>query len=93
MKRVCIGIHVYAEPDGLRATLNSLRANTTGEVELLLLSDGPDKETASALATISRMSPDYGLSNGVGSIDRTSSRVRLLHCAVPPGTVEMVGFT
>jgi hypothetical protein len=48
---------------------------------------------ASALATILRMSPDYGLSNGVGSIDRTSSRVRLLHCAVPSGTVEMVGFT
>ena len=43
MHRVCIGIHVHSEAERLRATLSSVRANTTGAVELLLLPDGPDE--------------------------------------------------
>jgi glycosyltransferase involved in cell wall biosynthesis len=40
MKRICIGIHVQAEPERLRETLISLRANPSQTVELLLLLDG-----------------------------------------------------
>ena len=46
MHRVCIGIHVHAEAERLRATLSSVHANTTGAVELLLLPDGPDEGLA-----------------------------------------------
>jgi len=50
MTRICIGVHVHAEPARLAATLRSLRANTPPGVELLLLPDGPDEETRAALA-------------------------------------------
>jgi glycosyltransferase involved in cell wall biosynthesis len=50
MTKVCVGINVHAEPERLRATLDSLRANTADGVELLLLADGPDAQTAAALA-------------------------------------------
>lgn len=52
MKRVCIGIHIHADPKRLQATLASLRANTMQHFELLLLPDGPDAETRAALATL-----------------------------------------
>jgi O-antigen biosynthesis protein len=52
LKRVCVGISVHAEPSRLHATLASLRADTHGGVELLLLPDGPDEETAAALSTL-----------------------------------------
>lgn len=45
MPRVCIGIHVHAEPERLSATLASVRANTTDDVEILLMGDGPDVPT------------------------------------------------
>jgi GT2 family glycosyltransferase len=50
MNKVCIGIPIYAEPDRLLATLASVRANTGGELQLLLLPDGPDHATVAALA-------------------------------------------
>lgn len=53
MKNVCIGIHVHSEPQGLRATLKSLRANTSVAYDLLLLPDGPDHATKSTLHELS----------------------------------------
>lgn len=52
MKRAGIGVHVHAEPDRLRATLESLRANTGEAYELLLLPDGPDEATRFALSQL-----------------------------------------
>ena len=53
MKRILIGIHVHAEPARLSATLAALRAHTTLDFELLLLPDGPDAATKTALARTS----------------------------------------
>ncbi|NTU85462.1 MAG: glycosyltransferase, partial [Chloroflexales bacterium] len=53
--RVCIGIHVYAEPERLRATLDALGANTARAFELLLLPDGPDMPTRAALARLPQL--------------------------------------
>jgi len=52
MKRVCIGIHLYAEPERLQATLANLQANTGGAYELLLLLDGPDEPTKAQVAAL-----------------------------------------
>ncbi len=60
MRRVCVGVHVYAEPERLRATLAALRANTPTEVEVQLLPDGPDRETIAALAS-------FGIGDGMAS--------------------------
>lgn len=51
MTRIAIGIPVHAEPDRLRATLASLRADPRPGVEILLLPDGPDEATRAALST------------------------------------------
>ena len=52
MRKIHIGIHVYTEPDRLRATLAGLRAHMPCAYELLLLPDGPDTVTQAALATL-----------------------------------------
>lgn len=52
MSRISLGVHVHAEPESLRLTLDSLRLNTSLEHTLLLLPDGPDAPTRSALAAI-----------------------------------------
>jgi GT2 family glycosyltransferase len=52
MRKGCVGIHVHAEPERLRATLESLGAHTPAGVDVLLLPDGPDAETAEALAAM-----------------------------------------
>src|SRR5262245_25761288 len=52
MSRVCIGVHVHAQPERLQATLESLCANTTVAHSLLLLPDGPDTATRAALMTL-----------------------------------------
>jgi len=52
MKRICLGVHVHAEPERLRATLASVQANTLLPLNLLLLPDGPDEETRRALADL-----------------------------------------
>ena len=49
MNKVCIGIHFYAEPERLLATVASVRATTGDEFQLVLLPDGPDLATATAL--------------------------------------------
>lgn len=56
---VCIGVHVHAEPESLRATLASLLANTPAGARLLLLPDGPDAPTAAALAALGAL-PQIG---------------------------------
>jgi O-antigen biosynthesis protein len=65
MHRVCIGIHVHAEAERLHATLSSVRANTAGAVELLVLPDGPDEATRDALATIHDL-PQSGTAEPLG---------------------------
>ncbi len=47
---VCVGVHVHAEPERLLATLASLTHNTGRAIDLVLLPDGPDRETAEVLA-------------------------------------------
>jgi O-antigen biosynthesis protein len=47
---VSVGIHVHADPDRLRLTLASLGSSTPPTVDLLLLPDGPDEFTRTALA-------------------------------------------
>ena len=49
MNKVCIGIHVYAEPERLLATLASVRATTRDEFQLVLLLDGRDLAIATTL--------------------------------------------
>lgn len=65
MPRVCVGIHVHAEPKGLHATLASLRANTVSSIELLLLPDGPDEATRAALAALGDL-PQSGTAAPLG---------------------------
>lgn len=50
--QICVGIHVYAEPERLRATLAQLRGNTRGEIDIVLLADGPDPAVRQALADL-----------------------------------------
>ena len=52
MTSVTIGIAVQAEPDQLRTTLESLRANTPPGVALILLPDGPDAAVQTLLAEL-----------------------------------------
>lgn len=49
---IAIGVHVHAEPERLRLTLESLRRNTVIPVELVLLPDGADGETQRFLTGI-----------------------------------------
>ncbi|MEW6734677.1 MAG: glycosyltransferase, partial [Acidobacteriota bacterium] len=53
MKRISLGIHVHAEPERLKATLASVKANTSHKIEILLLPDGANKVTETALAELS----------------------------------------
>ncbi len=50
--QLAIGIHVHAEPVRLHATLASVRANSSGAYELLLLPDGPDQAMQLALTSL-----------------------------------------
>lgn len=56
MRRMCVGIHVHAEPQRLSATLSSVRANTPPGYELVLLPDGPDALTEAALRRLHNLS-------------------------------------
>src|SRR5215471_3601613 len=53
MRKVSIGIHLSEEPQRLYATIDSLRVNTTGDVEMVLLPDGPDLKMRHALRSFS----------------------------------------
>jgi glycosyltransferase involved in cell wall biosynthesis len=66
MHRVCIGIHVFAEPARLHTTLASLRSHTTSTTQLLLLPDGPDETTSATLATLSAL-PQLGTVEPLGA--------------------------
>lgn len=66
MHRVCIGIHVYAEPVRLHATLGSVRRHLTSTTQLLLLPDGPDESTSATLATLSAL-PQLGTVEPLGA--------------------------
>lgn len=50
MPSIAIGIHVHTQPEQLRATVASVQANTALPFTLLLLPDGADDVTTSALA-------------------------------------------
>src|SRR5687767_5294161 len=65
MTRVCVGIHVHAEAERLRATLASVRTNTAPPIEILLLPDGPDQATRAGLARISDL-PQAGTAEPLG---------------------------
>lgn len=55
MPSILIGVHVHAEPDRLKATLESLSTNTRHAFDLLLLPDGPDDETKVALSGLNNV--------------------------------------
>ena len=55
MKSVCIGIHVYEQPEHLRSTLESLSVNTAVNAEIVLLADGADARTRSELASLTKL--------------------------------------
>ncbi|MFO1434160.1 MAG: hypothetical protein U1F76_29425 [Candidatus Competibacteraceae bacterium] len=72
MLSVCIGIHVYTEPQRLAATVSALRANTPAGVTLLLLPDGPDDEMCQMLAGY-RDIPQAGSPRRMGRAQRNPS--------------------
>jgi glycosyltransferase involved in cell wall biosynthesis len=53
MTAIRIGVHVYEDPERLRATLDRIRRHTTLPVDLVLLPDGADAATQVALARMS----------------------------------------
>ncbi len=50
--RVCVGIALHAEPDRLAATLAAVRGQTSRDVDIVLLPDGPDDATRRALTAL-----------------------------------------
>ena len=54
MNRVVIGVHVYAEPDRLKATLDAV-SSTAPDVPILLLPDGPDEPTRATLDALAHL--------------------------------------
>src|SRR6185503_17483634 len=66
MRDLCIGIHVHAEPHQLRATLEAIRHNTSRDYDLLLLPDGPDEITRTALQQLSDL-PQSGTEEPLGA--------------------------
>lgn len=65
MKRVCVGIHVHAEPERLKATLDHLQKHTGQAFDLLLLPDGPDSATKAVLDRL-RDIPQSGTADALG---------------------------
>ena len=66
MTRVAVGIPVYEDPEGLLATLASLRDHTSGDVTTVLLPDGPDPATAAALTELNGL-PQFGTAEPLGA--------------------------
>ena len=61
MRKICIGIQIYEQPDRLVRTLDALRANTSLDAEIILLPDGPDASTrrvVSSLSNLTQLSTD-----------------------------------
>src|SRR5215831_3524792 len=99
MQDVCIGVHVHAEPERLQATLASLRMNTAPAAELLLLPDGPDAATSTALSTLCDL-PQWGTAVPLGPpacfnrlVAATDARVLVLlesGVLVGPGWLDLL---
>lgn len=66
MNRVCVGVHVHAEPERLHTTLKYLREHTGMAFDLLLLPDGPDEATKAVLNTL-RDVPQSGTAEPLGA--------------------------
>jgi glycosyltransferase involved in cell wall biosynthesis len=66
MSRVCVGVHLHADPERIAATLASLRANTADNVECVLLPDGPDAAAIAFLETL-RGLPQVGTREPLGA--------------------------
>src|SRR5439155_26769524 len=97
MTRVAIGIHVYDDPERLRATIASVREHTAQTVRLLLLPDGPDEQTSAAVSALSGV-PQSATSDPRGAAaafnrlvsDHDADVAVLLEsgCIVAPGWLE-----
>ncbi|MGH9866926.1 MAG: glycosyltransferase [Candidatus Polarisedimenticolia bacterium] len=98
MTRVRIGIHAYQEPELLRRTLESLRANTAGPSQWLLLADGPDAATTHLLSTWTDVpqssTPDArGAAACFNRLAAADADVVIFlegGCVVAPGWLEMI---
>lgn len=64
MTSVAVGVHVHAEPDRLQGTLEALRRPGRRELEIMLLGDGPDAATRSALERLELPRSDTPLPQG-----------------------------
>ena len=53
--QICLGIHVYSNPERLAETMAGLRANTPQPLQIVLLADGPDAATQAALGSYPEM--------------------------------------
>jgi glycosyltransferase involved in cell wall biosynthesis len=66
MKRICIGVHTYEQPERLLATLESVRRNTASTVQLILLPDGPDAGMRRTLRDLKDV-PQFGSEEPLGT--------------------------
>lgn len=66
MRQVCIGVHIYEQPEQLAATLDSLRRYTDPGIQLVLLPDGPDPGVKAALRLLGDL-PQLGTDDARGA--------------------------
>lgn len=66
MRRVCIGLQLHTDPEGLRATLASIGEHTPQPPEIILLPDGPDDGMRAALADLKNL-PQSGTAEPLGA--------------------------
>ncbi|MDB4916773.1 MAG: glycosyl transferase family 2 [Gemmatimonadetes bacterium] len=99
MSGVTIGVHLHADPAGLRRTLSALHANTTPHHTVLVLSGTDDEESAGALARLEEQPPpgaatraicDAALVGGAAALNRLAAEsntdvVVLLESGAVPG--------
>lgn len=98
MKRVTIGIHAYEGPDRLRTTVRSVIENMPA-IDLVLLPDGADAATRSAIASFAHLPvlPSEEPCGAAAAFNRLASRDRadvviLLEsgCRVTPGWDQLL---
>ena len=72
MTRVALGVHVHAQPERLRATLEAVARHTGVEHELVLLPDGADEEVRRELAALAgvRQLSDEGARGAAACLNR-----------------------
>src|SRR5215213_1452404 len=96
MTRVLIGIHVYEDPERLTQTIAAVREHTMRPVDLLLLPDGPDAQTAAAVTAMTGIAQSSSATpvGAAAAFNRLAARdadvVVLLEsgCLVAPGWLE-----